>query len=88
MKIPLSHIPVGGCFLQGKKIRKKVGDDRVASFGLGGRVKTRKTTANPDVEQASCPLRFLAVGLRRHPDVIVEIGDGDILKRERKGRKS
>lgn len=82
MRIPISQIPVGGCFLQGKKVRKKVGDDKIASIGLGGRVSTRKTKTDSEVEQMTCPLKFLGVGLRRHPDAIVEIGDGNILKNE------
>jgi hypothetical protein len=73
--------------LQGKKERKKVADDKAASFGVGGRVNTRKVKSDPEVDQITCRLRFLGVGLRRHPDVIVEIGDGNILKgRKSKGR--
>lgn len=80
MLIPLSQIPVGSCFLQGRKLRKKIGDDnKVATFGKGRRVNTHKTKGDPQVEQTTCPLRMLAVGLRRHPDVIVEIGDGNLL---------
>lgn len=80
MKVPLSQVPIGACFLQGKKLRKKVGDDKAATLGLGGRVSTRKVKIDQDVERTKCPLRFLGVGLRRHPDAIVEIGDGNILK--------
>lgn len=87
MKLSFSQIPIGGCFLQGKKERKKVGDDKVATFGLGARVNTRKIKSDPEVEQITCPLRFLGVGLRRHPDAIVEIGDGNPFKnRKSKGK--
>lgn len=82
MKLPLSQIPIGACFFQGKKLRKKVGDDKALSIGTGGRVSTRKVKSDPEVEQTTCPLRFLGVGLRRHPDLIVEIGDGNLLKGE------
>lgn len=84
MKLPLSQIPVGNCFLQGKKERKKVGDGKVASIGGKGRVSTRGVKGDPEVEQTPCSLRFLGVGLRRHPDAVVEIGEGNILRPKRR----
>jgi hypothetical protein len=85
VKIKLSEVPVGSCYLKGKKTLKKVEDGRVASVGLGGRVSMRPIKGDPEVDMIeACPLKYLGVGLRRHPDAVVEIGDGDILKR--KGR--
>jgi hypothetical protein len=84
MKIRVHEIPIGSCFLQGKSVKKKVGDDKAAVVGLSGRVSTRKLKGDPEVEPTACPLKYLAVGLRRHPDAVVEIGDGNLLK----GKKS
>ena len=83
MKLPLNEVPVGSCYTAGKskKVLKKIEDGRVASVGLSGRVSMRSTKGNPDVELIeACPLKYLGVGLRRHPDVVVEIGDGNILR--------
>lgn len=84
MKVRLSEIPVGSCFLHGKGMKKKVGDGRTAFVGLNGRIKTRAMRGDPTVEPIACPLKYLGVGLRRHPDQVVEIGDGNILKRKRR----
>lgn len=81
MKIPLSHVPVGDCFMQGRTMRKKVDDGKVLSIGAKGRTSTRKVKGDPEVEVRSCDLKFLGAGLRRHPEAIIQIGDGNILKR-------
>jgi len=86
MKIRVHEVSVGGCFIQGKTVKKKVGDDRCAVVGLSGRVSTRKLKGDPEVEMVTCPLKYLAVGLRRHPDAVVEIGDGNLLKGRKKSR--
>jgi len=84
MKVKLSNIQVGTCFTDAKgNERKKVGERKVASVSLSGRVKMRKVKSDPEVEPSPCSLRLFGVGLRRHPDVIVEVGDGNPLK----GRK-
>lgn len=90
MKLRLSEVPVGSCYTAGKskKVLKKIEDGRAASIGLGGRVSMRATKGDPDVDLIeACPLKYLGVGLRRHPDVVVEIGDGNIL-RPRTGRRT
>jgi len=87
MKIQLSGVPVGSCYLHGKKseIRKKLEDGRSASINGRGKVRYGKPKGDPEVEMIeACPLRYLGVGLRRHPDAVVEIGDGNILKRRRR----
>lgn len=84
MKIRLSEVPVGACYQKGKKVLKKVEGDRIASVGLGGRVSMRKIQGDPEVDMVeACPLKYLGVGLRRHPDLVVEIGDGNLLRRRK-----
>lgn len=82
MKVRLSEIPAGTCFLQGKKTKKKVEGDRIATMN-GKRVKYRKQRGDPAVQPVPCPLRYFGVGLRRHPEHVVEIGDGNLLKERR-----
>ncbi len=84
MKIRFTELPIGSCYLKGKKTNKKVEEERSASIGLSGKVNTRKMKQDPEVEPTPCPLRYLGVGLRRHPDAVVEIGDGNLLKKRRK----
>lgn len=81
-----TDLPIGSCYLDPKKgdLRKKVGDKKLASVKDSGKVKTRKVKGDPEVEMTSCPLRYLGVGLRRHPDMVVEIGDGNITKSPRR----
>lgn len=86
MKVRLSEVPVGSCFQHGKGTKKKIGDGKTASVGLGGRVKTRAIKGDPEVEPVACPLKYLGVGLRRHPEGVIEIGDGNILKGKKHGR--
>jgi hypothetical protein len=89
MKQRLSEVSVGSCYVgKSKKVAKKIEDGRTASFiGSSGRVSMRAIKGDPDVDLLeACPLKFLGVGLRRHPDMVVEIGDGNIL-RPRSGRK-
>ena len=85
MKIRLNEMQVGNCFIDKKgQEKKKVEGDRVASIGSSGKVSMRKAKGNAEVEQTICSLRFLAVGMRRHPDAVVEIGDGNLLKKKGK----
>jgi len=83
MKLPLSQVPDQSCYRTGKskKVLKKVEGGKAASIGLGGRVSMRSTKGDPEVDTLeSCPLNLLGIGLRRHPDMVVEIGDGNILR--------
>lgn len=87
MKVRFGELPVGSCFMHGRSaLRKKVGDEKTATVRGNGKVSTRKMKGNPEVEPSPCPLKYLGVGLRRHPDAVVEIGDGNIV--ERRTRKT
>lgn len=86
MKIRLSEVPVFSCFVGKKaKIMKKIEDGKVMTVGPLGRVSTKRTTGDPEVEMMeACPLKYLGLGQRRHPDLVVEIGDGNILKKRKR----
>lgn len=83
MKVRMSDVNVGSCFFQGKTLKKKVADDRALSVS-GGKVKTRKMKGDPKVVETTCPLEMLGLGMPRHPEMIVEIGDGNPFRRRRK----
>lgn len=86
MKVRLKDVPVGSCYLQGrgKEIKKKLSDGRAVVVGLNGKEKYRKLKGDPQVDlMPACPVDYLGVGLRKHPEQVVEIGDGNILKRRR-----
>lgn len=87
MKIRFTELPVGSCFLQGRNasMKKKVADRRVAVVREDGRIRYRKQKGDPDVEESPCTVRYLGVGLRKIPETLVEIGDGNVL--EARGRK-
>jgi hypothetical protein len=86
MKIRLSEVWAGSCFFGKKgKETKKLEDGRVAHVSASGRVSIKKPKGDPEVEtMEACPLKLLGVGLRRHPDLVVEIGDGNILKKRKR----
>lgn len=46
-----------------------------------GRVSKRRMRGDPDVDSVACPLGLLGAGLKKHPDVVVEIGDGNVARR-------
>lgn len=85
MKMKVNDVPVHSCFLQGRTLRKKISENQVSTRNqLSGKVSTRKIKGNPDVEYTQCPLEMLGVGMRRHPEAVVEIGDGNPLKKRKK----
>lgn len=89
MKIRFTEIPLQGCFVDGKgREKKKIAENRMVDVGESdGKVRYRKVKGNPEVEPMdACPLRLLGVGLRRHPERVIEIGDGNVLERRKKGR--
>lgn len=89
MKVRFTDIVVGSCFVgKNGRTRKKISERQAASRrNSDGLVDKRKVKGNPEVEQLpACPLELLGVGLRRHPERVIEIGDGNILERRKKGR--
>jgi hypothetical protein len=88
VKVKLSGLPVGSCFVaKNGETKKKVGEKKVAKVNeLSGRVSMRKTKSDPEVEPAPCPLRYLGVGNRMHPDMLIQIGDGNPNKNRRNRR--
>jgi|FLYK01.1.fsa_nt_gi hypothetical protein len=98
MKIRFKDLPVGSCFsgaTRGResesfdqKVRKKIGDSKVVIVRPDGRVSKRTLRGNPEVELQPCPLRYLGLGLRRHPEQVVEIGDGNLLKNQKRRNRS
>lgn len=86
MKIKLSELPIGTCFTgkNGGDEKKKVSEKKVAKVKKNGRVSMGKVKGDPEVDSCPCPLRLFGVGLRRHPDLMVEIGDGNPLRKPRK----
>lgn len=83
MKVRLGEVMAGSCFFHGKKLKKMTEDGRVLSV-KGKKVSTRRAKGDPEVELTSCPLEMLGLGMPRHPETIVEIGDGNPLRKRRK----
>lgn len=73
----LSDLSPGHCYRKpgrGSVLRKKLSDGRIAEVGTDRRVKFRKERGDPLVEQISCPLKYLGIGQRRHPEAVIEVG--------------
>ena len=87
-KKKFSELPLQACFVQKNKTKKKIQERKAAIVReKDGKVLKRKVKGDPVVEEIPCPINYLGVGLRRHPDQIVEIGDGNPL-RNRKRKKN
>jgi hypothetical protein len=85
MKVRLSSLAVMHCFVgKGGALRKKVSGGRIASVGSKGKVSYKKVKGDPEVEPAPCDLRLFGVGYRKNPETVVQIGDGNILRREKR----
>lgn len=84
MKIRVSEIQIGSCFFMGKKEMKRAEDGRIITITPAKRTKYPKVNEDKEVETTICSLKFLGVGMRRHPDLVVEIGDGNILKNRKR----
>jgi hypothetical protein len=82
VKVRTSEISVGQCFRHGRVVRKKVEDDKAVTRSVSGKVSTRKIKGDPEVEITQCPLNMLGVGLRRHPETVVQIGDSKPRRRK------
>jgi len=76
VKTRFSELSAGSCFTHGKRVKKKTSDGRVITISAAGRVRTKAQKGDPEVQPSSCPLRFIGVGMKRHPDTIIEVGDG------------
>jgi len=78
IKVRLSELPEGSCFTggRGKGIRKKTEDGKVVTVRPGGRIRSRSHKGDPEVNPIPCPLQYIGIGQRMHPDQVVEIGDG------------
>lgn len=72
----LSDLPPGTCFKQGKTLKKKLPDGRVVSVSPKGKVRIVAPKSDPVVASVSCDLNMLGVGLRKHPELMVEMGNG------------
>lgn len=85
MKIRVSELMDGSCFRDGRTKWKKLSDGKAVNV-TKGRVRTRHLRGDPEVTPVPCDLKLLGVGLRRHPEQVVEIGDGNLLKKRRDRR--
>lgn len=84
MKIRVSEIGIGSCFFMGKKEMKRAEDGRIITITPSKRTKYPKVNEDKEVETKICSLSMLGVGMRKHPDLVVEIGDGNILKNRKR----
>jgi hypothetical protein len=80
----LSELQPGSCFRQGKTTKKKLSDGRIVSViqkGKGkGQVKFIVPKNDPLISSVSCDLQMLGLGLRKHPEFMVEMGSGRPLR--------
>lgn len=80
-----SEISVGSCFWQKNRMKKKIQERRIAIVReKDGKVLKRKVKGDPEVEETPCEIRYLGVGLRRTPEQVVEIGDGNPLRKRKR----
>jgi len=72
----LSELSTGHCYRKpGRRgLRKKLSDGRIAEVAADRRVKFRSERGDPLVEPVSCPLKYLGIGQRSHPEAIIEVG--------------
>lgn len=86
MKMFFKDLLVGSCFIGPKgDMKKKVSESKASQVNEeSGKVSTRKVKGAAEVEPSACELRYLGVGLRRHPDVVIEIGDGNPFRGKRR----
>lgn len=72
----LSELSEGHCYRKpGRKgLRKKLSDGRIAEVATDRRVRFRGERGDPLVEPVSCPLKYLGIGQRKHPEAVIEVG--------------
>jgi hypothetical protein len=85
IRTKLSGVVPGQCYLRGRALRKKLGDGRSAEVGRDQRVRVHAERGDPEVSVVPCPLKYVGVGLRGHPEKVVEMGC--LKPRERKGTR-
>jgi hypothetical protein len=76
VKKRLSELLPGSCFKQGRTLKKKLPDGRVVSVSPKGKVRFAVPKGDPVVSSVSCDLKMLGLGLRKHPELMVEMGNG------------
>lgn len=76
MRGRISELAPGTCFKQGKTLKKKLPDGRVVSVSPKGKVRIAEPKSDPVVSSVSCGLNMLGLGLRKHPELMVEMGNG------------
>ena len=76
MKTRLSQLQPGDCFKQGRTLKKKLSDGRVVWATPKGKVRTVTPKNDPVVSQTSCDLSMIGLGLRKHPEIMIEMGNG------------
>lgn len=76
MKARLSQLSPGDCFKQGRTVKKKLPDGSVVWATPKGKVRIVTPKTDPVVSSVSCDLTMLGLGLRKHPEVMIEMGNG------------
>lgn len=76
VRVRISGLPAGSCFVSGKTVKKKLADGTVLTVDKKGRIRKRAQKGDPSVRPTSCPLRYIGAGMLKHPESVVEIGDG------------
>jgi len=76
VKRRLSDLRPGECFKQGKTLKKKLTEDTVVWATPKGKVRTATPTSDPAVSVASCSLHLIGLGQRKHPELMIEMGNG------------
>lgn len=76
MRGRISELSPGTCFKQGKTTKKKLPDGRVVSVNAKGKVRIVTPKTDPVVTSVSCDLTMIGLGLRKHPELMIEMGNG------------
>jgi len=76
VKARLSDLQPGDCFKQGKTLKKKLSDGNVVWATPKGKVRIVAPKGDPVVSSASCDLHLIGLGHRKHPEMMIEMGNG------------
>lgn len=55
-------------------MKKKLSDGRVVSVSPKGKVRTVTPKNDPMVSPTNCDIHLLGTGLRKHPELMIEMG--------------